>query len=96
MTIRNLTIMVEHTGKRIPVEQVEDSVTVRELLDALANKINLPAGTKAVLIRKLTRKQLLPNQSLGNAGIEDGETLLADFERTAGAKTIVIWVTITR
>jgi hypothetical protein len=49
-----------------------------------------------VLIRKLTRKQLLPNQSLGNAGIEDGETLLADFERTAGAKTIVIWVTITR
>jgi uncharacterized ubiquitin-like protein YukD len=83
-TIRNLTIMVEHTGKRIPVEQLEDSVTARELLDALANKINLPTDTNAVLIRKLTRKQLLPNQSLGNAGIEDGETLLADFERTAG------------
>lgn len=82
--IRNLTIMVEHTGKRIPVEQVEESVTAKELLDALASKINLPAGTNSVLIRKLTRKQLLPNQSLGSAGVEDGETLIADFERTAG------------
>ena len=82
--IRNLTIMVEQTGKRIPVEEIESSVTARELLDALANKINLPAGTNAVLIRKLTHKQLLPNQSLGKAGIEDGETLIADFERTAG------------
>ena len=82
--IRNLTIMVEHTGKRIPVEELESSVTARELLDALADKINLPAGTNAVLIRKMTHKQLLPNQSLGQAGIEDNETLLADFERTAG------------
>ena len=82
--IRNLTIMVEHTGKRIPVEELESSVTAQELLDALASKINLPAGTNAVLVRKITRKQLLPNQALGDAGVEDGETLIADFERTAG------------
>lgn len=82
--IRNLTVMVEHTGKRIPIEQMEKSVTAQELLGALANKINLPAGTTGVLIRKMTRKQLLPNQSLDSAGIEDGETLIADFERTAG------------
>ena len=82
--IRNLTIMVEQTGKRIPVEEVDSSVTARELLDALASKINLPAGTNSVLIRKLTRKQILASQSLGEAGIEDGETLIADFERTAG------------
>lgn len=82
--IRNLTIMVEQTGKRIPVEEVDSNMTSRELLDALASKINLPAGTNGVLIRKLTRKQILATQSLGDAGIEDGETLIADFERTAG------------
>lgn len=82
--IRNLTIMVEHTGKRIPVEEIDGSVTARELLDALANKINLPAGTTAELTRKLTHKKLLPNQTLNNAGIEDGETLIADYERRAG------------
>jgi uncharacterized protein YllA (UPF0747 family) len=82
--IRNLTIVVEHTGKHIPVEEVDSSVTARELLEALAEKINLPAGTNAVLTRKLTHKQLLPNQSFNSAGIEDRETLIADFERTAG------------
>ncbi len=83
-TIRNLTIMVEHTGKRIPVEEVDDTMTANELLTALANKVNLPAGTRGVLIRKMTRRQLLPDQSLQNAGVEDNETLIADFERTAG------------
>ncbi len=84
MTVRNLTIMVEHTGKRIPVEEVDNTMTANELLNALAGKINLPAGTRGTLSRKLTRKQLLPNQSLKESGVEDGETLLADFERTAG------------
>lgn len=82
--IRNLTVVVEHTGRRIPVEEVDSSVKAQELLDALADKINLPAGTRGVLIRKLTHKQLLPGKSLGSAGIEDKETLIADFERTAG------------
>lgn len=83
--IRNLTIMVEHTGKLIPIEEIESSVKVEELLEALAGKINLPANTNAVLIRKITRKQLLSHQTLGEAGVEDGETLMADFERTAGS-----------
>lgn len=84
MAIRNLTIQVEHTGKLIPVEEIEETVTAQELLSALAGKINLPTGTRGVLIRRITRKQLLPSQTLKNAGIEDGETLIADFERTAG------------
>lgn len=83
-TIRNLIIEVEHTGKRIPVEEIDSTVAALELLNALAPKINIPIGTNGVLIRKVTRKMLLPNQSLGLAGIEDGETLIADFERTAG------------
>lgn len=84
MAIRNLTIEVEHTGKRIPVEEIDETVTSQEFLSALAGKINLPTGTRGVLIRRITRKQLLPQQSLKQAGIEDGETLIADFERTAG------------
>lgn len=86
--IRNLTIFVETTGKKIPVEEVDGAVTAGELLSALANKINLPVGTNNVLIRKLTRKHILLNQSLESAGIEDGETLLADFERTAGLQPV--------
>lgn len=84
MAIRNLTIQVEHTGKRIPVNELEEAVTAQELLTALADKINLPVGTRGVLIRRATRKTLLPEQSLKKAGVEDGEILIADFERTAG------------
>ena len=82
--IRNLSIVTETTGKRFPVEEVDGDVKADELLNAFANKINLPAGTRGVLIRKVTRKQLIGSQTLSDAGIEDGETLIADFERTAG------------
>ncbi|HMT20316.1 MAG TPA: hypothetical protein PKE20_03565 [Promineifilum sp.] len=83
-TLRNLTIVVELTGNSVPVEEVDGTVKAAEFLQALAGKINLPHGTKGVLIRKMTRKQILPNQSLEDAGVGSGETLLADFERTAG------------
>lgn len=82
--ICNISIVNESTGKIIPIEEIEGSVTAGELLDAYAKKINLPAGTRGVFVRKLTHKQLLASQSLSSAGIEDGETLIADFERTAG------------
>jgi len=82
--IRDLTVLVELTNKRIPVREVDGSVTAQELLNSLAEKINLPARTKGVLTRKLTHRQILPNQSLAAAGVEDGEVLIADFERTAG------------
>lgn len=79
MTIRNLTILVEHTNKQYPVDQVASDVTANELLESLADKIYLPAGTRGILKRKLTRKQILPNQSLEDAGVENNETLLADL-----------------
>lgn len=82
--IRNLSLQIEHTGKRIPVGEIDQSMTANELLEAMAGKINLPTGTRGTLSRKLTSKQLLPNQSLKEAGVEDGETLLVNFERTAG------------
>lgn len=84
MIIRNLSVIVENTGKRIPIEEINSTVTICELLDILAKKINLPQGTNSALIRKMTRKRLLSTETLEGAGIQDGETLLADFERTAG------------
>jgi len=83
-TLKNLTVIVEHTGKRIPVNQIDDQVTGQEFLSALADKINLPAGTRGIISRKMNRKQILAGQTLRDAGVEDSETLIADFERTAG------------
>lgn len=85
--LRNLMIVVEHTGKRIPVEEVDDNVTATQLLNALSEKINLPTGTRGVLTRKKTHKQILPNQALNSAGVENDDTLIADFERTAGYRS---------
>lgn len=83
-TLKNLTVFVEHTGKRIPVNQIDDQVSAQEFLSALADKINLPAGTRGIITRKMTRKQILANQTLREAGVGDDETLIADFDRTAG------------
>ncbi len=83
-TLRNLTIVVEHDGKLIPVNEVDGDISASDLLVALADKINLPQGTKGILTRKRTHKQILPAQSLHSAGVEDSDTLIAAFERTAG------------
>ncbi|MBK9781258.1 MAG: hypothetical protein IPP55_14585 [Anaerolineales bacterium] len=83
-TLRNLTIVVEHTGKKIPVNEVDGNMTATDLLNALAGKINLPEGTRGVITRKRTHKQILPTQTLEGAGVESDDTLLADFDRTAG------------
>lgn len=82
--IRNPTIVVEHTGKHIPIVELDGDITAQELSDVLANKINIPGGTNTVLIRKLTHRQLVPHQSLGDVGIKDKETLIVDSERLAG------------
>ncbi len=83
-TLRDLTIVVEHTGKRIPVKEVDDQITAEELLIALGSKINLPEGTRGILTRKQTHKQVLPKQTLQAAGVTNEDILVADFERTAG------------
>ena len=84
-TIRDLIIVVETTGKKVPVNEVDGDVTAEELLSALEGKLNLPAGTKGQLIRRVNRKQILPNQTLESAGVQSNETLIADFVRTAGS-----------
>jgi hypothetical protein len=82
--IHDIQIVIEGTGKRISATSIANTVTAKELLEAVADKFNVPANTGCVLIRKLTRKQLLPKQTLLAAGIQDHETLIVDFERTAG------------
>jgi hypothetical protein len=83
-TIRDLKIVNQATNKTIPITSVSSDVTAKELLSAYATKIGLPAGTPGTLTRKLTRKQLLPEQTLGGAGVESGETLIADMEMVPG------------
>ncbi len=83
-TIRDLKIINQATNKIIPVKTVSGDVTAKELLSAYAGKIGLPANTPGTLTRKLTRRQLLPDQTLEGAGIEDGETLIADMEMVPG------------
>lgn len=81
MTIHNLSIFNESTGKITSVQAIDDSVTVAELLEAYARQVNIPTDTHGVFIRKLTHKQLKPTETLQFIGITDGETLIADFEQ---------------
>jgi hypothetical protein len=87
--LRDLTIVVLHTGREIPVNEVGSNVTAAELLNALSGKLNLPQGTRGVLVRKKTNKQILLAQSLQSAGVESKETLTVDFDRTAGGGIVV-------
>lgn len=62
-------------------------LTVANILSAVAQKIKLPPGVVGTLIIKKTGKPIPPLMTLGEAGIEDNEVLIADFERTAGIDT---------
>lgn len=82
--ISNLKIVNQATNKTVPITSIDADVTAAELISAYANKVGLPANTHGTLMRKLTRQQLLPTQSLGSAGVEDDEVLIADMEMTPG------------
>jgi hypothetical protein len=83
MRIYNLSIFNQATGQIIPIPEVDGAVTTKELLAAYLRKINLPADTRGIFVRKLTNKQLLPSQTLHAAGLEDNETLVLDLQRMA-------------
>lgn len=79
--IRHITILVEQNGVRIPIEEVSATVTSQELLSNVAIKIDLPEVIDGALIRKLTRQKLMASQSLADADIRDGETLIVTLEK---------------
>lgn len=82
--ITGIKVIVEDTGKSVEIVSVVNTITAKELIVAIVDKFGLPHGTNGVLIRKLTRKQLLSQQTLFDAGIQNDEILLVDFERIAG------------
>lgn len=81
--LRSIVIQSIITNKIVPIEEVCKSVTARELSDALESQIGMPTGTNMMFIRKSTRRRLHSlYESLGEAGIKDGEVLLADYEES--------------
>lgn len=83
-TLRDLKIINQANGKTIPVKEMEGTVTVGEFLAAYAQQIGLPPNAQGRLTRKVTGKELQNNQTLSGAGIEDGETLIADMDYVPG------------
>ncbi len=78
--IRDLRIVIEHTGKTIPIIEMDASVSAQEFLAALAKETGEHQLVDGSISRKLTRKRLLPNQTFEQAGIESGETLIANLD----------------
>lgn len=89
-TITDLKIINQATNKVIPIKTISGDVTAKELLTEYAKQLNLPPGTPGTLTRKLTRRQLLPEQTLEGAGVENGETLIADMEMIPGLSGVRI------
>jgi len=78
--IRNLVVVHGASNKKIPIKEVAGDVTADEILNAVADQLDLPNSTEVTLCRKLTSKRLFPHETLSSAGIEDGEVLIAEFE----------------
>jgi len=81
--IYNTTLLVESTGKRIPVNLVSSNVTIYELVSALAEKINIKMPTNFDVIRYYTRQHLEHNLTLEACEIGDDELIIVDFQELA-------------
>jgi hypothetical protein len=79
-TVKNVRIRNQTTGKTIPIDELESDVTVNELLTAYLEQIGLPRNTEGTLTLKRTQRQLLYNQTMGQAGVQDGDILEASIE----------------
>jgi len=85
-TIRDLRVVLENTGKSVPIIEIDTSITITELLDALAEKVELPDLADGFITRKSNGKRLLRHQDLLEAGVKDGETLLASTDRNSSSE----------
>lgn len=79
-TLKNIRIRNQTTGKTILIDELESDVTVNELLTAYFDRIGLPQNTEGTLTLKRTQRQLLYNQTMGQAGAQDGDVLEASIE----------------
>jgi hypothetical protein len=83
--VRNLTIRSEADGRTIPIQSIEDDVTISELADAYKAELGVPANREVSIRRKSTNKQLLLSDTIRGAGIQDNETLIATVAYQAGS-----------
>lgn len=79
------------SGSRINEVEAPDDIAVNRLLVVLIERLNLPINSPdgQLMSYKLHHRrsgaQLLDNQTLGQAGVQDGDELRLQPEITAGA-----------
>ncbi len=79
------------SGSRVNEVEAPDDVAVNRLLVVLIERMNLPLNSpdgqlmSYKLHHRRTGSQLLDNQTLGQAGVIDGDELRLQPEITAGA-----------
>lgn len=78
--LRNLVIIHEATGKQFTIKQIPADKMAIQLLSSIAGKLDLQSGATGTLSHKITEKEFGPNETLSEAGIEDGDVLVAKFE----------------
>jgi hypothetical protein len=79
-------LSIEIEEEITPYTFIKLLATDKEILEYLAceRRLRIPTLPGAVLIRKLTHKQLSSRQTFDEVGIENGETLILDYARVAG------------
>jgi len=84
--IRNLHIVFP-PNNLVTIDELDASVTVQALINALAARhVELPSA-RGHLIRKATNQSIFPQVTLGQAGVHDGEELEFIFERRDVARS---------
>jgi uncharacterized protein YegL len=84
--IHDLVIVYEET--RLPIKQLPADKTAVQVLGAVANKLNLPSTATGTLYHKVTGKKFSPNETLLDAGIENGDVLEVRFETPSFAEAL--------
>ena len=83
-------IIIDTTGNKEQKVGLPDDIKCGIIMVKLVEKINLPAvgpdgnPISYKFIHKLTGRQLLESQTLGEAGVKDGDVLRLQPEITAG------------
>jgi hypothetical protein len=81
------------SGTRVNDVEAPDDVAVNRLLVVLVERLNLPLNSpdgqlmSYKLHHRRSGSQLLDNQTLAQAGVQDGDELRLQPEITAGART---------
>ena len=73
--LRNITIFSKETGKKVLIEELDSSLTPREVTEKYADVLTFE-GVGGSFVRKLTRFEIQPENPIGDVDIQDGETFI--------------------